>query len=409
MVDLNNDCLAEIFKNLDINDLYAITSTSLAFKDVLWLFNRKYEYTINDISAPNLSHFLQTVGMQIKTLNVIVGERRKNAIEVIEFFECVQMHCINVEHLMVKKWSHLNFNKLTNLLNRLKSLQLVECDNFDTNDLYKSRFGFKAWTSIQPASFYSIAPVQKVNNLTELINLTSLKLHTCKGFQPNDFLEFLQQNHNRLTELSLFALDEFRQSQFDENFFHRLSQHLQSIETICIDVQTTTHIQFIANLPKLRTLQLLDYSVYNDQIVDRLIRKICDSDTIQELDLYHCNLGQSTYRCISQLPNLHTLKLRKNFWITDQHLQSLNQMQSLKTICCFDNVILTDDGILSIVRMAPRLTQLDISWCFMISNRAVYDIQRLLYEQQHRPKLNILAGGRTKITETVLDVSVVSF
>lgn len=399
LTDLNPDCLAEIFQKLEINDLYALACALPSFRDVFMLFNRKFEYTINEISAANLLHFLRAIGMQIKVLTVSVGERHKNSLEVIEFFECVQLNCENLKRLTVKKWTHLNFNRFPKLLNRLETLQLIECDNVESNEIMNKQFAFKPWNW---SPLNTIA--RRISCLTDLSKITTLKLHTCKGFYPQDLMEFLQKN-NRLTELSMFALDEFQNSQLGDQFFDSLSQHLQLLEIICIDVQTTSHIQFIANLPKLRTLQLLDYSVFNDRIVDRLLRRICDSETIIELDLYHCNLGQSTYRFISQLRNLQTLKLRKNFWVTDQHLQSLNLMQSLRTVCCFDNVILTDDGVLSIVKMAPKLTQLDISWCFMISNRTINDIQRLLYNQSHRPKLNILAGGRTKITESILDVS----
>lgn len=398
LTDLNHDCLADIFRFLEINDLYAIACARPSFKNVFTLFNRRFEYTVTDIGAPNLMHFLQMIGIQIKTLNITIGERCRNSFEVIEFFECVQKHCANVKHLTVKKWSNLNFSRVPELLNRLESLQLIECDNVEPNHPDDGgHFSFRVWTNPQTNADRTC--------LIHLTNLKTLKLHTCKGFRPHDFHKFLQIN-GKLTELSLFTLAEFKQNQIDERFFDDLSNYLQELETICIDVQTTSNIQFIANLPKLRTLQLLDYSVYNDRIVDRLLRSICDSETIEELDLYHCNLGQTTYRFISQLKNLHTLKLRKNFWITEQHLQSLNLMPALQTICCFDNVILTDDGVLSIVKMAPKLNQLDISWCFMVSNRIIHDIQMLMQGQRHRPKLSVLAGGRTKITVSVMDVSI---
>lgn len=362
------------------------------------MFNRRFEYTLADIGAPNLLHFFQMIGMQIRTLHITIGERCRNSSKVIEFFESVQKHCVNLKHLTVKKWSNLNFGRVPELLNRLELLQLIECDNVEPNHPDDGgHFSFRVWTNPQTNGDRTC--------LIHLTNLKILKLHTCKGFRPHDFHKFLQVN-NKLTELSMFALAEFRQSQIDERFFDDLAEYLQELETICVDVQTTSNIQFIANLPKLRTLRLLDYTVYNDRIVDRLLRSICDSETIEELDLYHCNLGQTTYRFISQLKNLHTLKLRKNFWITDQHLQSLNLMPALNTVCFFDNVILTDDGVLSIVKMAPKLNQLDISWCFMISNRTIHDIQLLMQGQTHRPTLSVLAGGRTKITESVIDVSI---
>ncbi|XP_055310472.1 uncharacterized protein LOC129573662 [Sitodiplosis mosellana] len=398
--EINDDCLAHIFKMLDIYDLYNIACASPRFESVFSLFKCNFAYTVTNVAAPNLKHFLQMVGMQIRTLSISISERNRNSAEIIEFLECVQEHCLNVKHLAIKKWPHLNFSRFSTLLKRLESLRLDECEYTEINDLLNRRFVIKPWIA-QPLSSMQLA-LQKSSGMSNLTNLTCLKLHRCKGFRPNSFQKFLMQN-NKLIELSLFALKDFMNSDADESFFDGLVQYMQCVETISIDVKTTSHIQFIARLPRLRSLQLLDYSVYNDRIVDRLLRKLSDINKIEELDLYHCNLGLTSYRVVSQFQKLHTLKLRKNFWVTDQHLATLNLMQSLKTVCCFDNIVLTDDGVMSLVRMSPQLTQLDCSWCFQVTNRTVHDIQYLLHHQSYRPKLDIIVGGRTKITESVLN------
>lgn len=389
---------------MNIYDLYAIGCASVRLENVFSLFNRKFEYSVTDVDDPNLRPFLKMVGAQIQTLHVTISERNKSNLLIVEFFEYVQLCCWNIKHLTVKKWQNLNFEKCPLLLNRLESLQLDECDYAETNELMNRRFLIKPWIVAQPA-FYSLQATSfRCSDLAQLSNVTALKLHNCNGFRPAHLIEFLMQNNN-LTELSLITLREFKSDAIDDSFFNGLSKYLQAIDTISIDMNTTNHIQFIATLPKLTKLKLLDYSVYNDRIVDRLLRRLCDLDTIKELDLYHCNLGRNTYRVISQFSKLHTLKMRKNFWINDQHLQTLNMMTSLKTICCFDSIILSDDGIVSFVKMTPNLTQLDCSWCFQVTNRAIYEIHNILCEQTFRPKLEILAGGRTKITESVLNVN----
>lgn len=390
---------------LDIYSLYNIACASSRFENVLALLNRKFVLSVtNGVVAPsNLKHFIEMVGMQIQTMNVTIGERNRSTSEVVEFFECVQGNCLKLKHLALKKWSNLNFSRFSNLLKRLESLQLDECEYTEINELLNRRFGIKPWLN-QPGLCSMQLSLQKSSGLSELTSLKSLKLHRCKGFTPNGFHEFLRKN-NQLKELSLFALKDFKNSNIDDDFFDGLAQYLQEIETISIDVNTTSHIQFISRLPKLKSLQLLDYSVYNDRIVDRLLRKLSDTNTIEELDLYHCHLGQTSYSVISQFQKMHTLKLQKNFWVTAPDLQSLKMMPALKTFCCFDNILLTDDGVLSLVRMAPQLTQLDCSWCYLITNRTIYDILNLLHHQRHRPKLEIIVGGRTKITESVLNVS----
>lgn len=385
--EINDDCLAHIFEMLSIFDLYNVACVSRRFENVLSLFNRKFSLTVTNVAAKNLKHFLQTVGMQIRSLNVSLSERNQSSIDVIEFLENVQKYCPNVKYMSMKKWLHLNFNRFSTLLNRLETLRLDECEYTEMNDLLNRRFTNKLWAA-QPFSTLP-SSLETSCGMSNLISLTTLKLHRCKGFGVDAFRDFLQKN-NQLTELSLFALDDFKNSDVDEHFFNGLTQHLQAVEVISIDVNTTSHIQFIASLPRLRSLQLFDYSVYNDRIVDCLLRKLSEINKIEELDLYHCNLGLTTYRFISRLQKLHTLKLRKNFWVTDQHLQTLNVMPSLKTVCCFDNIILTDEGVCSLVRMSPNLTKLDCSWCFQVTNRTIHDIQYLFCQQSNRPKLNIL-------------------
>lgn len=399
--DLNDDCLAHIFQMLDIHDLFNIACASQRFENVLPLFNRKFVYNVINVNAPNLKHFLQTVGQHIRTLKVSIGENIRSSAEVIEFFECVQKHCANVKHLALKKWTRLNFNRCSELLQRLESLELDECEYTELNEWLNRRFVIKPWIA-QPGLCSLQLALQKSCGLSDLTSLTSLKLHRCKGFGPNNLREFLEQN-DRLTDLSLFALKDFKN--VDETYFDGVAKYCQNIVSISIDVNTTSNIQFISGLPKLRSLQLLDYSVFNERIVDRLIRRLCENETIEVLDLYHCNLGQNTYRVISQFKKLHTLKLCKNFWVTDQHLQSLNLMHSLKTACFFDNLTLTDDSVISLVRMAPQLTQLDCSWCYQITDRAINYIKDLLHHERHRPNLEIVVGGRTKIDNRILSVS----
>lgn len=396
--------MAHIFQMLNITDLYAIACVSSRFENILQLFNKKFDYAVNNVNDQNLLHFLQVVGHQIEYLNVTITE--KNDIRtVIGFFDAVQLHCVNVKHLLIKKWRHLNFEKYEVLVKRLKTLRLEDCKYQEKIEMLHRRFVIKPWI-MAPPSFYSLSPSapMKTDFLANLTNITILKLHQCVGFRPEHLYEFLEQN-NRLTELSLSNLKEFKGDAYDQQYYDGLSKYLQAIESISIDMETTIHIQFIANLPNLRALQLISYSVHNERIVDSLLRKLQERDIIEELDLFHCNLGRTTYRIISLFSKLTTLKLCKNFWVTEQHLKYLEQMPKLRKFCCFDSIILTDDGIMTLIKMAPQLKQLDCSWCYQITNRMVYDAINLLRHQKHRPKLAIFASGRVKMTESILNVS----
>ena len=86
--EFNDDCLAHIFQMLDIYDLYNIACASQRFETVLPLFKRKFTYTVTNVTATNLKHFLQTIGTYgfARTSNVSIGENVKSSIKAIEFF-----------------------------------------------------------------------------------------------------------------------------------------------------------------------------------------------------------------------------------------------------------------------------------------------------------------------------------
>lgn len=363
----------------------------------------KYECNLSNINLSKIEHFLQIVGHHINCMNVNFTDKC-DLTTVLSFFESVQLYCTHIKHLTINKWRTLNFNRFDSLLKRLRTLRLEECRYHERYDILHRRFTINPWI-IAPATFYSLSSANvKTDFLNSLVNVTTLKLHQCVGIRPEHLLEFLEQN-NQLVELSLFSLSEFKSDAYDQTYFDAFTKYLQAIEFLSIDMDTTNEIQFIAKLPNLRSLQLINYSVHNERIVDALLRKLLERDTIQELDLYHCNLGRSTYRTISLFKNLVTLKLCKNFWVTEQHLKIMEPMKNLRRFCCFDCILLSDDGVITIVKMAPQLESLDCSWCFQVTNRTVHDVMTLFCAQKNRPKLEILAGGRTKMTESILNVS----
>lgn len=409
---LNDDCLAHLLQLLDINDLYAIACSASRFEDILPLLNRKFKYTVTNLNDPKLTHFLQLVGGQIKCLNVTVTEKTDNH-TVLAFFDNVQTYCTNVKHLSIKKWRHLNFEKYDVLSKRLYTIRLEECKYQEKIEILNRRFVIKPWI-MAPASFHTLSSsasssssiASKFDFLANLSNITSLKLYQCANVRPEHLVEFLEQNP-RLVHLSLFALTEFKGSAYDQQYFEGISKHLQAIESISIDNETTSNIQFLANLPQLRTLRLINYSntAHNDRIVDSLVRKLRERDVIEELELFHCDLDIQTCRNISLLTKLNTLKLCKNFHVTEQHLKLVETMPKLRRFCCFDCILMSDDALIKLVKMAPQLEQLDCSWCFQITDRMVLEAVNYLVQHKQRPKLSILAGGRTKITENILNVS----
>lgn len=401
---LNEDCLVHIMEYLGLNDLYAVGCASKYLQSSIRLFNRKLSCTLLKINAAYTGRFLEIVGNHIRRLTVLVNEDCDSD-TVINFFLDVQNYCTNIKYLTIRKWTYLNFDKLDVLVSRVVAIRLEECRFYDRRDIMHRRLAMNPWI-ITPTSFNSLhLPAIKINFLGQLSSITSLELYECDGIRPELLLDFLKKN-KQITVMSLFRLKCFRKDMYDALFFNEIGKHLACIERFSIDTDTTNEIQFLSNLPNLKSLQLINYAVVNERVVDSLIQKLAESDIIEELDLYHCNIVRSTFRKISQLSRLTSLKLCKNFWITEQYFHDIVPMKNLKKFCCFDCILLSDDGLISILKKAPNIDSLDCSWCFQVTNRLVYEIVKLFKEDNRQNSMNILAGGRTKMTESILDVCI---
>lgn len=406
MERLNDDCLAHLFALLDINALYAIVRASPTFKRILLLFNSKFEYSITNLERNDLPEFICHVGRHINKLIVTVNENCDNNI-VLNFFQDVNMYCVHLKHLHLRKWRYMNLTKCDQMLERLYTLRLDECKYQEKCDMPNKRFTIKPWMIASPA-FLSYTAIQKSNVFTNLLNITMLKLQNCASIRPEHLLDFFKCN-DRLVHLSLFNMQEFKCSTYDRNYFDEMGKYLRAIEFLSIDMDTTVHINFLADLPRLRSLQLINYLAPDKQIVDQVIRKLCERNVLDELDLYHCHLDNNTFYTISLFSKLSTLRLSKNFWVTDQNLMLMGMMPKLQQFCCFDCILLTGDGFMHIVQMSSKIEQLDCSWCFQVTDQMVEDIITVLREHPKRPKLEIIAGGRNKLSASILTVSVFLF
>lgn len=398
---LNEDCLVHVLEYLGLNDLYAMGCVSDFFRNVIQSFNRKLNCTLSKINAKYISNFLEIVGNHIKRLTVSTIDDCDSD-TVINFFLDVQNYCTNIKYLIIRKWTYLNFDTLEILASQLISLRLEECRFYDRRDIMHRRFAMHPYI-ISRTSFNSLSPPTiQINLLRHLVALTKLEMYKCDDVRPELLLDYLK-NNERLVEMSLFQLKEFKKDMYNVAFFDEMGKHLRHIERFSIDMDTTNEIQFLSHLPNLKSLQLINYSVVNERVIDTLLRKLSERDLLTELDLYHCDILRSTYRTISQFSKLESLKLCKNFWVSEQYFKEFLPMRNLKKFCCFDCIMLSDDGLISLLKMAPKIEALDCSWCFQVTNRLVYEIVKL-YREEKRGKLYILVGGRTKMTESILEV-----
>lgn len=401
IIDLNDDCLYNIFKMLDANELAQTAQTCNRFRRIILTFNRKFKINIENIwrshcmlSTNESQQFFRAIGHHINTLNVPI----KNCENPAKLFNIIQKYCKNIKHLRIEKWLTLDFAKYRQLLSRLESLELVECllsdDDGWTTYMFMNKKNDTDGKTIDVKSKF----------MKHLPKLQSLTLHNCINIQGDRLIEMLSKNtilkHIKLADQSQIFCD-------NGKWFDSIIVNLKQIECISLDANSTKNLElhFLSQLPLLKKLQLINYNKGNTFTIDQLLPNLAKVDQLEDLDLHSCHLTGRSFNALTKFTKLQALKMNKNYWIYNDNLIELCLSSQLKEFRIFDCLHISDEGVIRFVEMNHQLKLLDLSWCFMITDYAINYIADLLRKETYRPDLEIIANGRTRISQSELNVS----
>ena len=332
--------LINIFKYLDLRELFSICNVSKTFYNIITCKNfdcplsiiktEKYNTEIYDNieliitdpdELPENSNFILSIiknNKHLKKISLVLCENLILARKIIKNVSSNEVIKLYIPLALLK-----NSNDLEKFNDSLTELTI--------KNMYFNEVGME----------YNVVMVE---NLLKLKNLKKLKLNNIK-FIGAEFINLIQSN---LEYLDIRECMEFK----IQDFAKYLIQDKSFLKTLKLDGENSNNIQLLNILPNL--------------------------DNLKELCISYCeNLEDSFLDMISIISNkLTKLILRKLRNITQEcfvKFFSFSNFENLEKLDFYDAPKLNDKAIVNIA-LIKKLKYLDISWCEGVSNETVKKI-----------------------------------
>ena len=338
---MNIDCiLVNIFKYLDLRDLFRICNVNKTFHNIImcknidtYLSSKKEEKYNTDIydnieliftepeEFPENSEFILSIirnNKHLKKISLILCENLVFARKIIKNVVSTKVNKLYIPLAMLK-----NANDLEKFNESLTELTI--------KNMYFNEVGIE----------YNIVMVE---NLLKLKNLKKLKLNNIK-FIGAEFINLIQSN---LEYLDIRECMDFKIQDFTKYLFNDKSY----LKTLKLDGENSNNMQLLNIIPNL--------------------------DNLNELTISYCeNLEDSFLDMISVISSkFRKLSLRKLRKITQEcfiKFFSCSNFENLEKLDFYDAPKLNDKAIENIALM-KKLKYLDISWCEGVVNETLKKI-----------------------------------
>lgn len=245
--------------------------------------------------------------------------------------------------------------------------------------------------------------------LLAMRQLQSVSLIRCKHVLHVDQMVELVENNPRLCHVQLHHSSRLGSALLVPTICRVLGDTLR---TLSLHYNTTheADLQALAELPRLRKLQLVNYYqptswAMASQPLEQLLRAMRGNQTLVELDLHHCRLSEASLEGLTTMQALRVLKLRKNYWLSDEGARELGLHGRLQTIDCYDSLNLTNAGVMLMVQGNAELEVLDVSWVPQLTGQLLMGLRQLVRDRSlvemgaGRPvrPFRVMLNGRNRI------------
>jgi hypothetical protein len=137
---------------------------------------------------------------------------------------------------------------------------------------------------------------------------------------------------------------------------------------------TDKGIQFVTQLPQLRTLKLNISE--SSTITNKGLTFLAQLTELETLHLSSCKIADQELLLLAKLTRLQTLNLSSCWRITNQGLITLSQLTQLRTLNLSGCANLTDQGLISLEEL-KNLQILCLSGCFHITDQGLTSLAKL--------------------------------
>lgn len=359
LLDMNDDCLVEIFSKLTVPQLGDVASTCIRFHNIARrVFSLLHKSNCVDIG----------VGWPFTNGDYIAYQRQIAPI-LRNFGDLLTK--LNVTFCGKKSYNTSVFNLMANYCTgTLERLELRCCKALRLDEINDVTAIFRNVKQLLLHRSYIVEGFF----LSEAKELTSLSLY---GFYSTRVLDFLSNDYPNLKSITLknSSMD-WEEVQININNF--LQRHPTLVECH-LDGYDLDSISSVAGMSELRKLSIWLCDNYTigpiaglDQLTamqlsaegkDQLefLSTSRSSETLKELVL-NCFLDEGTrlLTTLARFNNLNLLSIKFHFVLDDNNLALLRRLDKLRVLAIGGPTSFTADGVISLIRYLPHLEKLSL-------------------------------------------------
>lgn len=385
---LNDDCLLKILRYLGPRDLLRAEKACWRFRNVAEMIYKTYKVFNSEdhllLKALELRSLIYNIGPYVETLKIKFHFLNRK-LQVLRF---AAQYCTNVKalHLCGIEVSYTMRN-IQNLFRNLTKLEVEACSVNDKNLSYLMRA-----TENKTVTELNLTSNQNLTGrcLPVFSNLRVANLYACSGLQPKYFVEFLRENAT-LEELNIVLCE-----QINEECIREVAK-LGALKKLAISngYNGIASTAAYSPLKQLTTLTHLRIGYVNYGVLDALLLEFSHEVPLQYLDL---TSGHMTKSCLEALLNFKTLRglvLNRKKDCDDDVLRQIARLRTLEELSIASCHNVTDDGVREVVRLNPKLRQMDVSSCQYLSPDLIPELVAIT---KGRPQVLTLRVGGTSIS-----------
>ncbi|GAB0099869.1 hypothetical protein DMENIID0001_157590 [Sergentomyia squamirostris] len=399
ILELNDDCLEEIFSYFSIEELVEVDKVCPRFQNVAEEYFYRKQKVLKVIGElhrrTQIADLAERMGPYVSTLKINDADLRPRFtyLELFSILQPLYMKCINLEHLFIKEIdlrTHLPF--LKSIFKTLKTAKLVNCK-------LTARIGIC---------------LKNASNLESLSLVGELRI----------FVKFIPALKCQLKELDLRGWSNI----YEGPYFADFCRGNQKLESLAFSFKKNTPESVMSNLNELKNLQKLyiqnpdcapattivpvlarlthltieDYQLQRSQGIHNMIVFIDHiKDSVEYLTVSVQYAEEST-QILKKFTRLKFLKNVMYHW-NDSNLANINIncRRTLEELHIINSRFVTDTGLLQLLKDCSNLKTLNLRNCSKISNDLIIGLLPFLKERSH--SLEIWVHG-TNITRAIQEV-----
>ncbi|GAB0100034.1 hypothetical protein DMENIID0001_159970 [Sergentomyia squamirostris] len=390
---LNDDCLEEIFRRLELQDLFKLEMVCKRFREVTMKVYR-YCTTLNcdflliyckKNQQKHLEAMASKVGNYVENLKLSAEVKdndsaRRNFLAILE-------KCTNVKHFRMCKAKNDMFlfdenNTLNRTFSGLKTLQVYGC-----------KLGNEAGEYILKANQLEELDLGYGGKIygswfSEFRNLKTVKFGCRLGLDVDQFAAFCENNPD-IESVYFYPDDDFNNRRFDAITSNLKNlQHVELCGRLSYNCTQLKNLNHLADLTKLRHLRIRGIGNLAPLFKLLLFRNILESLKVS----FHPPDNDRDPRVvlwgISRLTRLK--KLSTDYRMYDDILLKLKSTATLEEVSMVGSEV-TDQAVCQFVQKCKKLTSLNLTGCPNVTNDLITDILPIL-DKRSQP-LSIFVGA----------------